>query len=424
MKKLTYEFVKEQFELAGCILLSTEYIGTNQLLDYICVCHAKAKIRYNSFKKGNRCRKCGTKRTHDKQRFTYEFVKQEFEKEGCILLSTEYIKSGDRLDYMCSCGNQAKISFSDFKREHRCKKCGQKKIGLKLQHSFEFVKSEFEKVGYILLSTEYTNSSQKLDYICSQGHQSQITFNDLKGGHGCMKCGGKEKLTYEYVYNYFKEQGCELLETEYIGAMTPMRYICNCKNESEIRFSSFKRGNRCLICGNKRSSKKRRSKIEDIKKIFEEANCILLSTEYNSIKQKLEYKCSCGSISATRLNDFKNGHRCGCEKSLGEVKVTNFLKEHNLKFEIEKKFEDCKNIKSLPFDFYLPEKNILIEYDGQQHYNSRKLFGGKTALEALQKRDAIKTAYCLDKNIKLIRIPYWDFDNIESILTKEIKPSN
>ena len=74
----------------------------------------------------------------------------------------------------------------------------------------------------------------------------------------------------------------------------------------------------------------------------------------------------------------------------------------------------------LPFDFYLPKYNICIEYDGQQHYKIDCFNNTLLDLMNLRYRDDIKTNYCQQNNIKLIRIPYWDFDNIESILIKEL----
>lgn len=74
----------------------------------------------------------------------------------------------------------------------------------------------------------------------------------------------------------------------------------------------------------------------------------------------------------------------------------------------------------LRFDFYLSDYNILIEYNGKQHYYSIPYFGGEDTLKRQKVNDAIKEKYCQDNNIKLIRIPYWDFNNIESILEIEV----
>jgi len=79
--------------------------------------------------------------------------------------------------------------------------------------------------------------------------------------------------------------------------------------------------------------------------------------------------------------------------------------------------------KALQFDFYLPERNACIEYDGKQHYEPVDYFGGEKAFRLSLIRDGIKTAYCKEKGIPLLRIPYWDRGNINSILKEHLEES-
>ena len=83
------------------------------------------------------------------------------------------------------------------------------------------------------------------------------------------------------------------------------------------------------------------------------------------------------------------------------------------------RFDDCKNKNTLPFDFYIPSLNVAIEYDGIQHYEPVDIFGGQEQFEIQQKNDNIKNEYCKNNNLKLYRISYKDFDNLEEII-KEI----
>jgi hypothetical protein len=68
----------------------------------------------------------------------------------------------------------------------------------------------------------------------------------------------------------------------------------------------------------------------------------------------------------------------------------------------------------------LPSNNIIIEYNGIQHYKQKEYFGGDNALEQQQERDMALRQYCKEHKIKLIEIPYTEYDNIEEILTKEL----
>jgi very-short-patch-repair endonuclease len=113
----------------------------------------------------------------------------------------------------------------------------------------------------------------------------------------------------------------------------------------------------------------------------------------------------------------------GCEsnkKSIGERLVKSFLDEFNIKYTREKKFETCKSIKELPFDFYLPNYKICIEYDGELHYKSVEHMGGDKQLTRQKKHDRIKDKWCLENNIKLIRISYKKKNKIFKILSLEI----
>jgi len=113
----------------------------------------------------------------------------------------------------------------------------------------------------------------------------------------------------------------------------------------------------------------------------------------------------------------------GCEtnrKSFGEKKIKEFLDQNSINYIREKKFETCKNIKELPFDFYLPDYKICIEYDGELHYRSSKIFGGESTLKRIKKNDDIKSKWCSENNIKLLRIPYKKKNKIFKILISEI----
>jgi hypothetical protein len=83
-------------------------------------------------------------------------------------------------------------------------------------------------------------------------------------------------------------------------------------------------------------------------------------------------------------------------------------------------FPECKSIRPLKFDFYFPEIQLCLEWNGRQHYESFDFFGGDKAFEGNQLRDQIKRDYCKENNIRLLEIPHWEFKNIETILEKEL----
>lgn len=87
---------------------------------------------------------------------------------------------------------------------------------------------------------------------------------------------------------------------------------------------------------------------------------------------------------------------------------------------MQKTFKDCKDKKLLPFDFYLPAYNLIIEYDGEQHFDIKHSFSGEDGFVNTIIHDAIKNQYCEDNNINILRIPFWEFDNIEKLIKEKI----
>lgn len=122
-----------------------------------------------------------------------------------------------------------------------------------------------------------------------------------------------------------------------------------------------------------------------------------------------------------RFDHFKNGTRCPfCRESKGEKDILKYLDKHDIKYIRQYRYEDCKDTRTLPFDFYLPDYNTCIEYDGELHYKTIDFYGGDEELKKQQCRDNIKTHYCKNNNIKLIRIPYWELKNINKILSENL----
>ena len=110
----------------------------------------------------------------------------------------------------------------------------------------------------------------------------------------------------------------------------------------------------------------------------------------------------------------------GNRTSIGEKLIKKFLDDNSIKYEREKKFDSCRNINSLPFDFYLPDLNMCIEYDGELHFKSSELFGGSERLQSTKKNDKIKNKWCKENNISLLRINYLKKSKINEILNQKI----
>ena len=142
---------------------------------------------------------------------------------------------------------------------------------------------------------------------------------------------------------------------------------------------------------------------------------------YKTSKEKVLIYCPIHGGFEQQPDSHLQGIGCpNCSASKGELAISNFLVKNNIHFKQQHKFDNCKYKNLLKFDFYLPKENILIEYDGIQHYKETKQFGGEKAFQELKTRDAIKTKFAQDNNIPLLRIPYTEFNNIENIISSFI----
>lgn len=119
------------------------------------------------------------------------------------------------------------------------------------------------------------------------------------------------------------------------------------------------------------------------------------------------------------INDFFSNHNINI--SYGEKKIINFLEKNKIKYEHQYKFDECVYKNKLIFDFFLPDDNICIEFDGRQHFEPIEFFGGLESFESTKIRDNIKNEFCIENGIFMCRISYEDINIISKILNKLLK---
>ena len=140
--------------------------------------------------------------------------------------------------------------------------------------------------------------------------------------------------------------------------------------------------------------------------------------EFKNAHSKIILYCNnCKETWSLSINNFLNNKGCPiCNKSKGEKLIRKILLDYNIDFVQEKRFDTCKDKIMLPFDFYIPSLNLLIEYDGQQHFKDG-WFKNLENLEKTQYHDKIKNDWANKNNICLIRYNYnQSFKEIENNL--------
>jgi hypothetical protein len=171
--------------------------------------------------------------------------------------------------------------------------------------TYEFMKSEFEKEGYIYLDTEYKNSKSKMNYQCYEGHEHSIIWDSWKNGNRCPSCYGNTKPTFEHVKKSFDEENYSLLVNEYINSHIKLDYTCPNGHKHSIRWNNWQQGQRCPYCAGLV-----KLTVEYVRQSFEKEHYILLSEEYKGAFTKLNYTCPKGHNHSIKWNDWQQGYRC------------------------------------------------------------------------------------------------------------------
>lgn len=164
---------------------------------------------------------------------------------------------------------------------------------------------------------------------------------------------------------------------------------------------------------------KKKLSYEEVKSYIESFGYKLLSKEYINNSIPLSIKCQKGHVFDRTFNNFKNNKECPiCNQTRGEKKISEVLDKFNIDYVYDKPyFDNLLSPKGNPLrpDFILPNERIWIEYDGEFHY--KEIYNGD-GHDSVVINDKIKNKYAKENNWNLIRIPYWEYNDIENILNK------
>lgn len=257
----------------------------------------------------------------------------------------KYINNNTSVKIICPIHGEFKQSPKSHLRGSICLKCSYEKRGELNRKSNEDFINEARLVHgarFNYSNCNYSSSDKKVNIICSiHGEFKQLPSHHLKGS-GCPKCGNGEKSKNDFIFLSKNKHGefYDYSMVDFVNTKIKVKIICPIHGEFQQTPKHHYSGSGCPICN----------------------------------------------------------------ESKGEREIRFYLLNNKITFKPQHRFKDCKDIRPLPFDFYLPEQNICIEYDGEQHYIEKKIWGGVNGLNDRKRKDDIKTKYCIDKNITLIRL--------------------
>lgn len=276
---------------------------------------------------------------------------------------------------------------------------------------------EIHGARYVYSSVEYKNLTTKIKILCSlHGIFEQTPRIHLKSG-GCPKCRNrKTQENFVLESNRIHQNKYDYSLVVYRNTKSKVIIICPEHGKFEQIADHHVRGMGCPSC-----SGLKRKTTEDFIKISKDIHddrYDYSKTNYINNRTNVEIICPLHGIFHQLPKHHLNGSGCSkcSNKSKGEKVIKKILKEKNINFEIQKTFNGCSYKSKLQFDFYLPDYNLCIEYDGIQHFKQIDWFGGESGYKETKKRDNIKNNFCKDKQMPLLRIPY--NKDIEDILNE------
>ena len=265
--------------------------------------------------------------------------------------------------------------------------------------------------------------------IC--GFEWESKPSNLLQGKGCKQCHFRKLSVIKMKsHEQFVEELCEINKdikvlSKYSGRQNKVNCRCLIHNEDfSMTAGHLLDGEigckKCInlkfhLCGLKTHE-------QFIKELSDINLNIEVLGKYDGAKNNIKVKClKCGHIWNPIASSLLDG--CGCPRcrvSKGEEKIEKYLINNNINFEPQKKFSDLKNTLPLSYDFYLPDYNLLIEYQGQFHDGTTSMVLKEKYFDKQQKNDKLKRDYAKNNGYNLLEIWYYDFDNTENIIDKFI----
>ena len=398
----------------------------------ICPIHGEFYQSVNNHLRGQGCPKCGQISVTESQRYTKEeFIKSVTKVHGnkYDYSNSEYINSQTKISIVCPEHGTFKMKPNSHFNGQGCPRCGQIKRNKSLVLEYgKFLKRaiKIHAHEYIYDEESYTNYTTKIRIFCStHGWFEQTPHSHISMKTGCPICGQIKKAescrkNWEEVLELFKTthgDKYDYTKVDYEDVLTKIKITCSKHGVFEQSPRAHYRGNGCPDCGYEVSAEQKRiSYYEFLKRAKQKHGNFYDYSNVDYIEQHTKVEIHCPKHGVFEQSPRAHCRGAGCPKCIsshGENSIRIILKSHEINFKEQKKFDDLVHKSYLKCDFYLPDYNTVIEYNGRQHYKPIKFFGGVKGLEQTQLRDIIKYDFLKENSINLIIVKH-DIEDIES----------
>ena len=434
--RVTYEQAAKEFADHGYTLIDNDVMATKKMA-YTCNKHPDKPPQYidlSHLRRGHGCKYCreGRRSNHSVNKDTVIKLCEDRAFEF-VNLRSDGIKS--IIDFICEKHQDKGVQSMDLQTLRKCHGC--RYCAGKGRTTESFIK-ELNNPNIEILG-EYTYANSHIKCRCEiDGTIWKSTPNRLLSGQGCPECGRiianlhSTKSNEDFLEELANKKPTIRPLGKYIGVFIPIKFECLvCGHKWDMTPDSALHTDRvCPKCTKKRNLERMTKTNAQFLEELSMVNPYLQPLEpYKTDHEKIKVLCKKHSFIWYVAPNKILHKRTGCPRCAAynnERKASFILESWGYNIQMQKRFNDCKDKNPLPFDIYLPDYNIAIEYDGEQHYWPVIRRGMKSNQDAVNsyevtvRHDAIKTEYCKTHGISLIRIPYWEADNMESFLFDEM----
>lgn len=405
-----------------------DYQGSTKKVTIICKKHGPFEQKAANHSAGSGCQKCSPNRLKTNEEFISECKCVHGELYDYSMV--DYRRSDENVTIICKTHGPFEQEASRHLIGQGCNKCAIEARAEKMKGSIRVSDEEIIKRArkvhgnlYEYPMEDYSGVKSKMTIVCHKhGPFEQDVSNHLNGSR-CPKCASNAlKSNEKFIMDCIKVHAdtYDYSLVEYTGSGNSVTIICSKHGPFEQRASTHVKGGGCPSCS-PTGLKTTKDFIEDAIKVHADLYDYSM-VDYRGSIPKVTIICPKHGPFEQQPQVHLQGCGCPvCKFSSGEREIYKLLKSMDLEFEAQKKFDDCIHEKNLSYDFYIPEKKMLIEYNGRQHYEAIDYFGGEKALKKQQKRDQIKRTYANENGYILVEIPYHQFENIEKILRNQLQ---
>lgn len=342
--------------------------------------------------------------------------------EPLYTVSGTYHTSKDKLTFHHSvCGHDTIMTWSAFNGGRRCYYCNPRYWNT--EKMIQAVQAETN--GEYTVVSEYVKSDVPMTLhhnVCGRDFDMRpASFVSLH--HRCPHCSVTRKLTTEEFKQRVRAMHGDAytLLSPFNAMMGKVRVRHNeCGSEFTIYAQNLVDGAGCPNCSLVRQPTPAEFRDEIAELVGDEYTVL---SDYTRAQDKVLMRhAKCGNEFKVTPNSFKNGSRCPrCRDSKGEQAIRRYLTEHGFMFEQQWQIKIPGRPAPLRADFYLEQEQLVIEFDGIQHYKPIAFFGGEAGLKSNQERDALKDKWCAEHGITVWRIRYDEFDNLTNLLSERLE---